>query len=82
MGYSILQTTPYNLVNNSKSIINPLPLNNDTINQTPKNKIGHIVREGKKSSNKKVNVLSTKALDYCNEKCPRCGLDICICKCL
>lgn len=81
MGYSILQTTPYNLVNNSESIINPLPLNNNTIKQTPKNKIGHIIREGTNSSNIKVNVLSTKPLGYCNEKCPKCGLDICICKC-
>ncbi len=81
MVYSILQTTPYNLVNNSKSIINPLPLNNDTIKQIPKNEIGHIIREGKNSSNKKVNILSTKPLGYCNEKCPRCGLDICYCKC-
>lgn len=81
MVYSILQTTSNNLVNTPKPNKTPLALNNNTTKQTTKNKIGHIMEGGKNRSNNNVNVLFTKSSSYCNEKCPRCGLDICICRC-
>lgn len=79
MADPIYQTIPYNLVNIPKSNSNPLVLNTtNTIKPlTKENKFDHNTTRERNN----VNILSTKLSNYCNEKCPKCGQDICICKC-
>lgn len=83
MAYPILLTPPYNLANTQKTSINPLiTSNNNATKQITKDKIGYVIEGRKNPSNRNINILSTNPSNYCNEKCLRCGRDICICKCL
>lgn len=83
MAYPILQIPPYNLTNTQKTSINSLiTSNNNATKQITKNKIGYIIEGKKNPLNRNINILSINSSNYCNEKCPRCGLDICIWKCL
>lgn len=82
MANAILKTSPHNLVHTQNPDRNISILNNNTIKQIPENKIAHGLGRKNNQSNKNANILSKKPSKYCNDKCTRCGRDVCFCKCL
>lgn len=80
MVYPIIQTPSHNL-DNSQNPNTVLLYNNNIIKQNTKKKIDHIITGMRIVSNRNISILLTKSSNYCNEKCAKCGLDICNCKC-